>query len=156
MVPTLDSDKFRRPIHTYNGQATLKHNLPEPSQHAIIYTSDHAPAEHWYKAENGAIIQEHLSKDPISVIREQEGPEGDLDPLSRLNYSKIYTVEKNVRVLNIGRVADASMSSLLRNTFVKQRDSPIERPRNNPRRTISQNDDNKGKVKGKGKEKERK
>jgi hypothetical protein len=69
-----------------------------------------------------------LSKDPIKVIREQEDREGDLGALSRINYSKIYTVEKYVRVLNIGMVDKMSLRSLETNSFVRPRTTPIERP----------------------------
>jgi hypothetical protein len=101
------------------------------------------------------VVKENLTKDPIKVNREQNGPEGDLGTLSRINYSKVYTVENYVRVLNIGMVATESMSSLVRNAFVKQRDAPIERPRNNPRRTSSQKDDVKSKGNRKDKDKDR-
>lgn len=151
----LGSNNFFSPIHTYNGQATLKYNLPEPSQHAIIYTSKHPPPEYSYRADNGQIVQEDLSKDPIKVVREQEGPEGGLDPLSRINYSKVYTVEYYVRVLNIGMVADESISSLIRNSIVKPRERPIERPRHHPRRASSQQGERKGRVKGRDKDKDK-
>ncbi|TVY85290.1 hypothetical protein LSUE1_G001296 [Lachnellula suecica] len=102
------------PIHTYNGQATLKPKLPERQQHAIIYTSRDCPPEHSYTTADGTFIKENLSKDPIKVRREQNGPEGDLGVYSRLNYSKIYTVENFVRVLNIGMVEkDVSNSGSL-------------------------------------------
>ena len=133
----------------------MKYNLPEPSQHAIIYTSNHPPAENSYQTQDGIVVKENLTKDPIKVDCEQSGTEGDLGTRSRINYSKVYTVENYVRVLNIGMVAHDSMASLVRSAFVKPRDTPIERPRNNPRRTSSQKEDNKGKGKGREKEKER-
>jgi hypothetical protein len=67
-----------RPIHTYSGQATLKYNLPEPRQHAIIYTSASPPPEHFYTLDNGTVVSENLTKSPIKVVREQQGPEGGL------------------------------------------------------------------------------
>lgn len=133
----------------------MKYNLPERSQHAIIYTSDHPPAEHYYHTQDGVVVKENLTKDPIKVNCEQNGAEGDLGTRSRINYSKVYTVENYVRVLNIGMVAPESIPSLVRNAFVKPRDTPIEKPRNNPRRSSFQKDDNKGKGKGRDKEKER-
>jgi len=51
------------------------------------------------------------------VRREQSGPEGDLGSLSRINYSKIYTVENYVRVLNIGMVTETSLPALTYNSF---------------------------------------
>ena len=44
-----------------------------------------------------------MSKKPIRI--ELTAPSDKLDPLSRLNYAKTYTVEHNVKVLFIGRVA---------------------------------------------------
>jgi hypothetical protein len=124
------------PIQTYSGQATLKPNLPDRHQHAIIYTSKHCPQECSYKAEDGTIVWEELSKDPIKVRGEQEGPEGELEPESRLNYSKIYTVENYVRVLNIGMVDTNSLPSLRRNSMI-YRETPVEKPARYPARADS-------------------
>jgi hypothetical protein len=67
---------------------------------------------------DGTVIREELTKAPIRVIREQQGPEGEMSPLSRINYSKIYTVEQWVRVLNIGMVHKDSLDELVRNSMV--------------------------------------
>ena len=45
-----------------------------------------------------------MSKKPIRV--EVQDPSNKLDPTSRLNYAKIYTVEHNVKVMFIGKVAE--------------------------------------------------
>lgn len=126
------SNYLRRPISTYGGQATLKPNLPGVDQHAIIYTRNKVPQVKQYKAANGVWVSENLTKDPIQVIREQEDKEGELAPTSRLNFSKLYTVEHNVRVLNIGMVHKNSMASLSANSFLRPNDPPkppIEHPR---------------------------
>ncbi|PVH78966.1 hypothetical protein DL98DRAFT_560926 [Cadophora sp. DSE1049] len=121
------------PIHTYSGQATLKSNLPDAKQHAIIHTSKRAPEEHSYTAEDGTIVKEYLPKEPIRVISEQAGEEGDLGELSRVNYAKIYTVEHYVRVLNIGKVHPMSMASLEKNCmFIRPADEPPQPPRGQP------------------------
>jgi len=149
------------PIHTYQNQATLKHNLPEARQHAIIHTSDYPPDEFWYHATDGSVVKEDLTKDPIKVKREELGPEGDLGNASRINYSKVYTIEHYVKVLNIGMVEDKWLSTLSRNSFVK-RDEPPERPRNIPSRSSRSDEKKHGKHdkrdhkgKGKGVDKER-
>jgi len=136
------------PIHTYNGQATLKPNLPERQQHAIIYTGKDCPPEHSYTTSEGTFIKENLSKDPIRVRREQTGPEGDLGAFSRLNYSKIYTVENYVRVLNIGVVERDWIPALNANSYIRPSEVPVEKP------TIRSSSDSGKKAKGKGKEKE--
>ena len=140
----------RSPIHTYNGKATLKPNLAEPKQHAIIYTSRHCPAELSYTASDGTIVYEDLDKDPIKVKREQDDKEGDLGALSRLNYSKIYTVEHYVRILNIGMVEPESLPSLNRNSHVKPRETPIEKPRNHRSKSDHKREDRSHRGKGKG------
>ncbi|KAG4435148.1 hypothetical protein IFR05_009380 [Cadophora sp. M221] len=118
------------PIHTYSGQATLKSNLPDPKQHAIIYTSKSPPEEKSYITEDGTLVKENLPKEPIRVIPEQDGEEKDLGDLSRVNYAKIYTVEHYVRVLNIGKVHPSSMTSLERNCMFNRRsDEPPQPPR---------------------------
>lgn len=130
-----------RPIHTYGNQATLKPNLPDAQQHAIIYTSDTPPDEYWYEADDGSEVREELTKDPIKVNRERNDSDGDLGRASRINYSKIYTIEHYQRVLNIGKVADWCIPSLQRNSLV-QRESAPERPK--PRPSRSSKDDRKG------------
>lgn len=72
-------------------------------------------------------MAENLSKDPIRVIRENSGPEGSLDSTSRINYSRVYTVENWVRVMNIGIVHKDSIASLQRNSLIYQ-GGPLEKP----------------------------
>ncbi|KAM3068127.1 hypothetical protein ACMFMG_011176 [Clarireedia jacksonii] len=107
-------------IHTYNGWATLKSNLPDPDNHAIIYTSNAVPEPYSYVDANGDLHSEELSKDPIKVVREQFDAEGELDAKSRINYTKPYTVEKDVRVLNIGLVDNRSLKALRLASPLKQ------------------------------------
>jgi hypothetical protein len=109
-----------RPIHTYYGQATFKPNLRNRQQHAIIYTGKHVPEEQRYITDDGTEVFENLSKNPIRVTSEQNGPEGVLNPASRINYSKIYTVEDYVRVLNIGVVHADSIETLRRSSLLYQ------------------------------------
>lgn len=107
------------PIHTYGNQATLKPNLSEPDQHTIIHTAEQCPPVHSYTDKHGNTISEELPLDPIRVTSERNDAEGQLHPLSRLNYSKIYTIEHFVRVLNIGLVQSGWMDSLLASSPVK-------------------------------------
>jgi hypothetical protein len=142
-----------RPIHTYNGQATLKPNLPERQQHAIIYTSETCPPEHSYTATDGSIVREDLTKDAIKVKRDQNGPEGDLGVYSRLNYSKIYTVENYVRVLNIGMVERDWIPTLNANSYVRPTETlgPVQKPTNHkpPKESGKSSKDSGGHKKGK-------
>jgi hypothetical protein len=124
----------------------LKPNLPERQQHAIVYTSDECPAECSYDAGGGNIVRENLTRDPIKVKREQPGPEGDLGVYSRLNYSKVYTVENYVRVLKIGMVDKDSLQSLKHNSYI----NPALPP---PEPSSSKDKVSKGKGRDKGGEK---
>lgn len=54
---------------------------------------------------------ENLTKEPIRVI--PKTPRDKLDPESRLNYAKIYTVEHNVKVWFIGHIAEKSQRKLM-------------------------------------------
>ena len=110
-----------RPVQTYSEQATLDPNLPDRQQHAIIYTSRHCPEEVSEVTGVGQVHYEDLTKDPIRVISEQKGPEGTLSPLSRINYNKIYSVDMDVRVLNIGMVSKESLPSLQANSPLKRK-----------------------------------
>lgn len=94
-----------RPIHSYSGQATLKPNLSDVGQHAIIYTSKDPPKAHsefW----DGKWIYEKLKIPPIKVVSERppSDRDGDLGLVSRINFSKVYTVEIYARVLNVGMI----------------------------------------------------
>lgn len=118
-----------RAVQTYSGQGTLKSNLPNPHNHAIIYTSKKCPPELSNTDKDGNVVIEALTLDPIRVTSEQSGPEGVLHPASRINFSKLYTVEKNVRVLNIGMVHANSMEALQNYSPLKPIRPDPERPR---------------------------
>ncbi|KAF7900669.1 uncharacterized protein EAF01_007971 [Botrytis porri] len=134
--------EIRSPIQTYSGQATLKPNLPAPRRHTIIHTTPQAPEVYSYSADDGQKISENIVLDPIQVNSERSHePEGLLKSLSRLNYSKVYTVEHYFCVLNIGMVASNSISTFLYQSGWSQGVQPVEsqRPRSNlpSRRTSS-------------------
>lgn len=113
---------YSRPILTYGGHACLKPNLCDVDQHAIIHTSKHPPPLHSMQTHNGSVIYEELMRDPIRVISERPvgEKEGDLGEKSRVNLSKIYTVEFGSRVLNIGVVSESHLE-LLTNNFAPPR-----------------------------------
>jgi len=91
-----------RPILTYRRQGTSKPGV-KPQDHAIIYTEDknnkgEKPTE--------APGEEKLYNVPIRM--NPRTPRDQLDPLSRLNYAKVYTIEYNVKVCFIGEIAEDS------------------------------------------------
>ncbi|PMD23432.1 hypothetical protein NA56DRAFT_71340 [Hyaloscypha hepaticicola] len=84
------------PILTYGNQGVLKRGV-HPEDHAVIYSSK-SKGPYVLEREKGL-----MTKHPIRVELFKESQK--LDPLSRLNYAKLYTVEHNVKVFFIGRVA---------------------------------------------------
>jgi len=94
------------PIQTYRRQGTLRLGVIA-EDHGIIYTgtSGSEPPD-LLLGENG------LTKGALRV--EPNGDEA-LDDTSRVNYGKTYTVEHNVKVLNIGVVAPEHLKLLDRN-----------------------------------------
>ncbi|KAF2803220.1 uncharacterized protein BDZ99DRAFT_399963 [Mytilinidion resinicola] len=82
------------PIQTYRGQGTRKHGIVV-EDHSLIYTGDEddEPPE--------LLPGERITKQPLRV--EPTGSE-TLESASRVNFGKVYTVEHNVKVLDIGVV----------------------------------------------------
>jgi len=75
----------------------MKHGV-HPEDHAAVYSS-RRDGPSYHEGEDRL-----LTKKAIRV--EIKDPSHKLDPYSRLNYAKIYTVEHNVKVLFIGWVAE--------------------------------------------------
>jgi len=100
-------------------------------EHTIIYTGSTIPPEHSRQAIDGTMVYERLVKRPIRVESERADAEGQLDPRARLNYSKIYTVEHYVRILNIGIVHPNSLATL-REDSPYRRDRPTAKQANPP------------------------
>ncbi|KAN0104752.1 hypothetical protein V8E51_010497 [Hyaloscypha variabilis] len=127
-----DGDSYAQclAIHTYGGWATLKPNLPDPDNHAVIYTSSKCPPQFSVMNDNGEVHYEQLTKDPIRVNSERKDSEGKLHPESRIDYSKIYRVKKDIRVLNIGKVAKFSLPALYVDSPLKPTSNVSSRSRN--------------------------
>jgi hypothetical protein len=94
IVDTRTGHSLCLPIMTYGRQGTLKYGV-HPQDHAAIYSS----------GREGPLVldNEDLGQPPIRVNVIDVSHK--LDPTSRLNYAKIYTVEHNVKVYFIGKVA---------------------------------------------------
>lgn len=90
-----------RPVSTYGGQGSAKRGI-DAAAHAIIYMCDQKPAK--------SSDETKLSKRAIAVNPARADQK--LDRMSRLNFGKVYTVEHDVKVMDIGTVADASMAYL--------------------------------------------
>ncbi|KAF2818652.1 hypothetical protein CC86DRAFT_155049 [Ophiobolus disseminans] len=88
-------------IRTYSGQATTKPGVSARDYAAVI------PAGGSFTPH---FKGEELGKEPIEVKVENTGV--SLDPMSRINFAKPYTVEHNVKIANIGRVVATSVGLL--------------------------------------------
>ncbi len=92
------------PIMTYSMQGVLKAGV-HPEDHAVVYSS-RRDGRYLLEREEGL-----MPKSPIRI--EMNSPREKLDLLSRLNYAKVYTVEHNVKVFFIGRVAKECEHALI-------------------------------------------
>ena len=54
--------------------------------------------------------EQQLTKSPLFVIVEDEAV--SVDPMSRINFAKVYTVEYNIKIRRIGRICPDSMKDL--------------------------------------------
>lgn len=88
------------PLNTYNGKGTLK-EANRPNNHAAVFPLGGEP-----KVLGG----ERLSKEPFPINVEE--PTEKIDPLSRLNFGRIYTVEHNIKVRKVGRIPDEHLPRL--------------------------------------------
>lgn len=94
-------DMLASPISTYGGKATTKSGL-DPSTHAIVYMRSEKPGR--LQAETG------LTKTPLVVDPARHDQK--LDVRSRINFAKIYTVEHNVKVMEVGHIGKESLHLL--------------------------------------------
>jgi hypothetical protein len=81
-------------IYTYGGQGTTKSNV-RPQDHAVVYVQGHE--------EPAPLPEEQSKKGAFPIIVEE--PTETIVPMSRLDFSRIYTVEHNVKVLKVGRIS---------------------------------------------------
>ena len=88
-------------ISTYSGRGVSKED-GRPQDHAMVYSSsDLIPSP---------LPQEKITLDAFPIIVEE--PSEALGPVSRLDFGKVYTVEHNVKVLRIGRIAPDHINRL--------------------------------------------
>ncbi|KAL4897977.1 hypothetical protein BDV59DRAFT_168999 [Aspergillus ambiguus] len=89
-------------IYTYRQKGVAK-NAADASKHAIIYTQGTRPVR--------AHGEPPMLPEALEV--QTHNLEHRLDPMSRLNFGKLFTVEHNVKVLHIGKIAERSMDAFL-------------------------------------------
>ncbi len=87
-------------LYTYKGQGTLKIGV-KSQDHAAVFAAGGSPT-----TKPGEV----MDKDPFPII--VENWRETVDPMSRLNFGRVYTVEHNVKVLKVGRIPDEDLSRL--------------------------------------------
>jgi hypothetical protein len=92
------------PINTYNYQGVAKRGLSAQNRkaHCVIHMDNTNPT-------TGPGEQGLMAKKPIAVTA--ASPEQKLHHMSRLNFGKVYSVEWNVKVMNVGKVNANSMAA---------------------------------------------
>lgn len=86
---------LRSPILTYGKQGTTKPGL-HPEHHGMIYNGESAPPL--------LPNEKPLAIPAVRMILQSGRKVEHLDPASRVNYAKIYTVEHNVKCVIIGSI----------------------------------------------------
>lgn len=86
------------PILTYGGKACNKHGV-KPAKHGIVYEHGHKP--HMVSGEP------KLGFPPVQATITEDGER--LSKESRVNYSKLVTIEHNIRVFFIGSIMPNSL-----------------------------------------------
>jgi hypothetical protein len=90
------------PISTYSGRGTLKRGCI-PAEHAVIHMKGTTPVR--FLGENGMTVE------PIAV--EPAEPGLTLEAASRVRLGKLYPIEWNVKVKDIGKVIPEDMTKLV-------------------------------------------
>ncbi|KAF2843245.1 hypothetical protein M501DRAFT_905314, partial [Patellaria atrata CBS 101060] len=96
------------PIQTYSGKGVAKKSVIK-EHHAIIYTGKSLPND-IPKPKELPGREEGPMREPIRV--KQNVKYEKMDPMSRVNFAKIYTVEHNVKVYDFGNVHPRFISLL--------------------------------------------
>jgi hypothetical protein len=100
------------PIYTYGGQGAAKPGV-RPQNHAVVFVEGGprpVPAPN-----------EMPGKEAVPIILENQ--KETLEPMSRIDFSRVYTVEHNLRVLKIGRISPNHLASF-DNAFVESTFGP--------------------------------
>lgn len=95
-------------INTYGRQGTTKPGVAA-GDHAAVYDNK--------KFSKPTLARgERLSRDAFPIIVEVTGE--NIDPMSRINFGRVYTVEHNVKVIKIGRIPNEHLDRL-KKSFVQ-------------------------------------
>ncbi|ORY18206.1 hypothetical protein BCR34DRAFT_504925 [Clohesyomyces aquaticus] len=102
IVQVMKGFVYACPISSYSGRGTTKPGC-DPAEHAIVYCNGNGPVWLAGEAENA------MRKDPIKVTTVNHET---LSPASRIRFGKVYPIEMNVKVKEIGEVDAADRTKL--------------------------------------------
>jgi hypothetical protein len=88
------------PLNTFSHQGTEKDRI-RAEDYAAVYSMGGKP-------QTGAF--EKMTKQPFPIIIED--PKERIDPMSRLNFGQVHTIQHNLKVLRMGRIPDEYLSLL--------------------------------------------
>lgn len=98
-------------ISTYGSQGVAKRGV-QKSDHAIVYSGRAPPADIPRADEMPSRQEQGKGMRPQRIRVDMADRTDALDPMSRLNFGKVYTIEHNVKVRDVGMVNTNSMSDL--------------------------------------------
>lgn len=98
------------PITTYHNRGVSKETVKK-AEHAIIYTGKYVPQPRPGELPRREIQEVGMQPDAIRV--DTDSPEDKLDPMSRLNYGAVHTIQHNIKVKPYGKVHAKSYLKLL-------------------------------------------
>ncbi|CAJ2514219.1 Uu.00g023380.m01.CDS01 [Anthostomella pinea] len=101
VVQTYKTHCLAVPVHTYEGQATGKAGINGEHHAALVLKGQGVTLE----------VGEALERDPLHMILEKQTVE--LQPTSRIDFSKLYTIEYNIKVMKVGRIVPEEVNSRL-------------------------------------------
>ncbi|RWA09181.1 hypothetical protein EKO27_g5927 [Xylaria grammica] len=101
------------PIHTYEGRGTAKPDI-KLCDHAKIYRFGDADPH-----------SEFPLRKPIGIVVEGEDELHQLDPASLANFGKIYTIEHDVPIINIGYVPRLHVNRLILDLNALEISTPV-------------------------------
>ncbi|KAI4704995.1 hypothetical protein J4E89_009288 [Alternaria sp. Ai002NY15] len=93
-------------IGTYPGRGTLKDGC-NPAEHTIVYLSGTDPASCYIPGE----YERGMIKEPIEVVPAETNER--IRREDRIRFGKVYPIEMNDKVKDIGQVRDDQISALL-------------------------------------------
>lgn len=99
------------PVTTYHGRGVAKPGVKK-SEHAIIYTGRQPPEPHPDERPTRQDEGVGMRLKPIRI--DTDSREDKLDPMSRLNFGAIHTIQHNIKVKAYGMVHVNSKDDLLR------------------------------------------